>query len=61
VRSLGDAPRRPRAIFVTHGEPEAAAAFAALLTAETKAKVFTPALGDSFELTPELLGAPAKG
>jgi metallo-beta-lactamase family protein len=52
VRSAGEG--RPGTIFVVHGEPDSADAFAKRLTDELGAKTFRPDLGDGYELA-ELL------
>jgi metallo-beta-lactamase family protein len=54
LRWLGTAPRRPRLIFVTHGEPPAAEALAARLRAELGADVRVPKLNEEFDLEREL-------
>lgn len=41
---------RPRTIFVTHGEPKATAAFAALLHTELGVRSITPELDETFDL-----------
>ncbi len=44
------APSPPRHVFVTHGEPEASAAFATRLTQEIGAQVHVPHMGEIFDL-----------
>ncbi|MBI4161854.1 MAG: MBL fold metallo-hydrolase [Acidobacteria bacterium] len=51
---IGSARKRPRAVFVTHGEPAAAAALAAAIERKFRAKVFVPRLGQGFDLGPVL-------
>jgi metallo-beta-lactamase family protein len=48
----------PRAVFVTHGEAEAAEALAARIARERGFATRVPALGDSFELAPGAVGGP---
>lgn len=53
IRSAGDAEQQPGTIFVVHGEPDSAEAFAKLLTEKLGARTHRPDLGDSYDL-PEL-------
>jgi metallo-beta-lactamase family protein len=57
IRTAQDGGTGPRVVFVTHGEPEASAAFAALLQRELQVQTHTPELGASFDLA-ALLRAP---
>ena len=50
LRWISGLPQAPRGIFVTHGEPESAASFAAYLRQETGWPVTVPAYGDVVEL-----------
>jgi metallo-beta-lactamase family protein len=50
MRWLRSGPRLPERIFVTHGEPAAAAAFAQHVEQELHLRADVPALGDEFEL-----------
>jgi metallo-beta-lactamase family protein len=56
MRWLAGVRRAPRAVFVTHGEPDAAEALAARIQRERGFCTHVPALGDSAELAP---GAPS--
>jgi metallo-beta-lactamase family protein len=55
LRWVRTAPRAPRLIFVTHGEPPAAQALANRLRGELGAEVRIPALNDEFDLERELV------
>jgi metallo-beta-lactamase family protein len=50
IRWIKSAPTPPRHVFVTHGEPEAAATFAERLRRETRASVHVPHMGEIFDL-----------
>jgi len=54
VRWVRTAPAPPRLIFVTHGEPDAAEAFAQRLQTEFSVDVRVPRLNDVFDLEQEL-------
>jgi metallo-beta-lactamase family protein len=50
VRWVRTAPTPPKHVFVTHGEPESAAAFAARLVAELGVQAHVPKMGEIFDL-----------
>jgi metallo-beta-lactamase family protein len=50
VRWVGAAENKPKAVFVTHGEPEASAALAKRLEGELGLRTIVPAMRDSFDL-----------
>jgi metallo-beta-lactamase family protein len=54
LRWVRTAPALPRLIFVTHGEPDAAEAFARRLRAELAVDVRVPRLNDVVDLEREL-------
>jgi metallo-beta-lactamase family protein len=54
IRWIRSGPKPPRAVFVTHGEPEASRALAGLIESAIGARVFIPDLGESFDLDPIL-------
>ena len=56
--ALRRAARAPRAVFVTHGEAEAAAALAARIARERGFAVQVPAMGESVDLAPGAGGGP---
>jgi len=58
MRWLSGVRRAPRAVFLTHGEAEAAAALAARVNRERGFEVRVPAHGESFDLAPGLAGGP---
>jgi metallo-beta-lactamase family protein len=58
MRWLSGVRRAPRAIFVTHGEAEAAAALAARVARERGFEVRVPAHGEAFDLAPGAAGGP---
>ena len=58
MRWLSGVRATPRAVFVTHGEAEAAEALAARISRERGFAARVPALGDSFELAPGAPGGP---
>jgi metallo-beta-lactamase family protein len=49
---------RPRAVFVTHGEPDAAEALAARIAKERGFPTQVPDLGEGFDLAPGEAGGP---
>jgi len=57
MRWLGEVKAPPRAVFVTHGEEEAALALAARIVRERGFDARVPALGESFVLGPAPAGA----
>jgi len=58
MRWLSGVRRAPRAVFVTHGEAEAAAALASRVGRERGFEVRVPAHGETFELAPGTAGGP---
>lgn len=58
MRWLSGVRRAPRAVFVTHGEAEAAAALASRVNRERGFEVRVPAHGEWFELAPAAAGGP---
>jgi metallo-beta-lactamase family protein len=58
MRWLSAVKAPPRAVFVTHGEKEAAEALAARIARERGFATRVPALGESFELAPGEGGGP---
>jgi metallo-beta-lactamase family protein len=56
MRWFRSGPSLPKAVFVTHGEPDAAAALAERIGAETNVAAYTPKLGDQFDLRELLSG-----
>jgi metallo-beta-lactamase family protein len=58
MRWLAGVRTAPRAVFVTHGEAEAAAALAARITRERGFEAQVPAHGDRFSLAPGEAGGP---
>jgi len=58
MRWLSGVRRAPRAVFLTHGEAEAAAALAARVNRERGFEARVPAHGESFDLAPGLAGGP---
>ncbi len=56
-RWIASAPAPPRLAFAVHGEPDSAAAMAALLKSRFGTRALVPKLGERFDL-PRLLGAP---
>jgi len=58
MRWLSGVRRAPRAVFVTHGEGDAAEALAARIARERGFEARVPALGDSFELAPGAASGP---
>jgi metallo-beta-lactamase family protein len=58
MRWLSGVRGAPRAVFVTHGEAEAAAALAARIARERGFTVQVPAMGDSVDLAPGAGGGP---
>jgi metallo-beta-lactamase family protein len=58
MRWLSGVRAAPRAVFVTHGEKEAAEALAARITRERGFTARVPALGESFDLAPGEGGGP---
>jgi metallo-beta-lactamase family protein len=61
IRWLSGVRRAPRAVFVTHGEADAAEALAARIGRERGFTARVPAHGESFELAPGTAGAPGPG
>lgn len=59
LRWVNSAGRRPATIFVTHGEPDSAAALAATLRERLGAETFVPELESSYQLDPAGRGGPA--
>lgn len=55
LRWVGSAPEKPKAVFVVHGEPEAAQAFAFRLERDQGLKTIVPRLDDEHDVEP-LLG-----
>jgi metallo-beta-lactamase family protein len=51
LRWVRTAPSPPRAVYVTHGEPESAQAFAARIREELGVETHVPALGDTADLS----------
>jgi metallo-beta-lactamase family protein len=58
MRWLAGVRRAPKAVFVTHGEAEAAAALAARIARERGFEARVPAHGDRFDLAPAEAGGP---
>jgi metallo-beta-lactamase family protein len=58
MRWLSSVRRVPRAVFVTHGEPEAAEALAARISRERGFAARVPSHGESFDLAPGEAGSP---
>ncbi len=58
MRWLSGVRRAPRAVFVTHGEAEAAEALASRVARERGFEARVPAHGESFELTAGEGGGP---
>jgi metallo-beta-lactamase family protein len=58
MRWLAGVRRAPKAVFVTHGEAEAAAALAARIARERGFETRVPAHGDRFDLAPGEAGGP---
>jgi metallo-beta-lactamase family protein len=58
MRWLSAVGTAPRAVFVTHGEAEAAEALAARISRERGFPARVPALGEAFELSPGEAGGP---
>jgi metallo-beta-lactamase family protein len=56
MRWFRSGPSLPKAAFVTHGEPDAAAALAKRIGTETGVPAYTPKLGDQFDLAALLSG-----
>ena len=50
VRSAGSSQEQPDTVFVVHGEPKSANAFAETLTKKLGTRTFRPDLGDSYDL-----------
>ena len=50
LRWLRSGPSLPRAVFVTHGEPDASAALARRIGQESGGRTFEPRLGSVFDL-----------
>jgi metallo-beta-lactamase family protein len=58
MRWLSGVRGAPRAVFVTHGEADAATALAARIARERGFAVHAPGIGDSFDLAPGAGGGP---
>jgi predicted metal-dependent RNase len=50
MRWIQSARTLPKAIIVTHGEPESSAAFAQRIEKETGIRCHVPALGEAYDL-----------